>query len=170
MQRTMAAIALLSILAMPVAASAQTPTSETHYETKITAVYGSKYPLAGHLTLQFYQSGIIHGYYWPAFQKNYIQLTGGRDGNYIWFNVGPSPDPNLLDLGSGPAGTLHFVGSMNSDGSFSGQVYPQYAASLSGTEMLQSQIASGAQPQPTTNDQYTFTATPEVKTAQSPAP
>jgi hypothetical protein len=158
-RRALVLAALAGAVSMlPIAAGAQTAPQTTHYETAIRAVYGSPYPIAGRLDLESFPNGILRGYYWPQFQKQYIPVAGGRDASYIWFNVGPSSYD--LGLGAGPGGMLHFVGTMSADGSFSGQVYPIYTPALSGQAM---QTAMGAAPQPTTNDQYTFTATPLAK-------
>jgi hypothetical protein len=111
-------------VAWPLAAAADDTASApyTHYSTAITTVYGSQYPIAGHLDLQLYSSGIVRGYYHNAYQKAFIQVVGGRDGTYMWFDIGPSP----VDLGLGVANNarLHIVATMNSDGSFRGQAFP----------------------------------------------
>lgn len=146
-------VAVTPIIAAADETPATTAATEYHYRTTITPVYGSQYPITGRLDLQIFPSGIVRGYYWWAFQKQYIPVTGGRDGNYIWFNIGPSQYD--LGLGAGPGGTLHVVANMGSDNGFSGQVYPEYAASLSGDETL-----NAASPQPTANDQYLFFAKP----------
>ena len=80
----------------------------------------------------------------------------------MWLDIGPSSVD--LGLGAGPEGKLHLVGTVNSDDSFSGQVYPETAAVLSGVAM-QNQFAD---PQPTSNDQYIFTATPTTEPAPTP--
>jgi hypothetical protein len=123
--RLLACAALLGAsFAWPVAAAADdtATTPYTHFSTAITTVYGSQYPIAGHLDLQLYPSGIVRGYYHNAYQKAFIQVVGGRDGSYIWFDIGPS----TIDLGLGiaPNARLHIVATMNPDGSFRGQAYP----------------------------------------------
>jgi len=160
--------ALASMLfAVPAAAWAQTPApnaqTDLHYTTSITTVYGSQYPLAGRLDLQYFPGGHLRGYYHTDFYKLYIDVVGGRDGDYIWFDIGPSSLD--LGLGAGPEGKLHVVATMNADGSIRGQVYPQTAAQLSGPA-AQYQAAN---PQPTSNEQYLFSATP-TQSAGSPQP
>ncbi len=116
--------------------------------------------LTGRLDLQIFPSGTLRGYYHTSFYKLYIPVAGGRDGNYIWFDIGPSSID--LGLGAGPQGKLHVVATMNSDGSFKGQVYPETAAVLSGLSM-QYNFANPPPPdrsQNSTNDQYIFSATP----------
>src|SRR5690242_20373733 len=99
----MATLALVAALAgaLPLNAGAQETTAgaptQYHYSTTVTPVYGSSYPVAGHLDLEMFSSGIVRGYYHNAFQKEFIQVVGGRDGNYIWFDIGPT----LVDLGFG---------------------------------------------------------------------
>ena len=95
----------------------------THYSTTITTVYGSQYPIAGHLDLELSSSGTLRGYYHNAYQKAFIQVVGGRDGNYIWFDIGPSQIDIGLGIGTGER--LHIVATMNGDGSFRGQAFPQ---------------------------------------------
>ena len=122
------ALAGLLLAARPAAGLAQTPTAaeptEYHFSTSIVTAYGSQYPIAGHLDLEFLPSGILRGYYHNAYQKEYIQVTGGRDGGYLWFDIGPS----YVDLGiaAGTPGRIHVIATMNSDNSFRGQAYPEY--------------------------------------------
>jgi len=179
-RRFVSCVALVCVAgALPLAASAQ-PT-EQHYETAITAVYGSPYPITGRLDLQVFPDGTLRGYYHTTFNKLYIPVAGGRDGDYIWFDIGPSSVD--LGLGAGPQGKLHIVATMNNDGSFKGQVYPETAAVLSGLAM-QYQFPSPylppagttngplapTSPPPSSNDQYIFTATPTTETPPTPGP
>jgi hypothetical protein len=171
-KRVAATFVLVSIAAAayPLAAQAQAPATsptEVHYETAITTAYGSPYPIAGHLDLVISQDGIIHGYYHNAYQKAFIQVAGGRDGNYIWFDIGPSA--NDLGIGLGSGNKLHVVATMGSDGAFRGQLYPLFAAALNGESPndhrslgpdlnVTNQLAP--QPQPTISVQYLFAAKP----------
>src|SRR5579863_3421977 len=168
--RVVAWVALLSVsaAALPLAAPADTAgaATEYHYSTAITTVYGSQYPIAGHLDLEVFPAGNLRGYYHNAYQKAFIQVVGGRDGNYIWFDIGPSPVD--LGLGIGTGERLHIVGTMNSDGSFKGQAYPQYVTSVNGPMVT----ADAAHPtygasaltspsdQGTNQQQYIFAAKP----------
>jgi hypothetical protein len=167
MIRVLSCIALVSValLGMPAPAPAQTDApAAQHFDTAIKAVYGSEYPITGKLDLQFFPGGHVRGYYHTSYYKLYIEVVGGRDGDYIWLDIGPSS----IDLGldAGPNGKLHVVGTMNPDGSFRGQVYPETAAVLSGASMQ----AAAANPQPTSNDQYVITATPTEGAAPTPQP
>jgi hypothetical protein len=152
-------------LATPTAASAQA--TNLHFTTAITEVYGSPYPLTGHLDLEIFPAGNLRGYYHTSYYKLYIPVAGGRDGNYIWFDIGPSSID--LGLGAGPQGKLHVVATMNGDGSFKGQVYPETAAVLSGLSM-QYQFATPSPLSQNSNDQYIFTATPTTEYEPTPAP
>lgn len=155
---------LLSIsAAAPAPARADTGTgaTETHYSTTITTVYGSKYPIAGHLDLELFPGGTLRGYYHNAFQKAFIQVVGGRDGDYLWFDIGPSPVD--LGLGVGTGERLHIVATMNSDGSFRGQAFPQMT--LANTSGMTSPVD-----QATANDQYIFAATPVEKSPEDYQP
>jgi hypothetical protein len=171
--RVAAWVAILSISAatLPIAASADAGTGATeyHYSTTITTVYGSQYPIAGHLDLEIFPSGVLRGYYHNAYQKAFIQVVGGRDGNYIWFDIGPSPVD--LGLGIGTGERLHIVANTDADGSFKGQAFPQYVTSVN-APMVTSEAT-----RPTTNasslisptdqgtavEQYIFAAKPMEK-------
>jgi hypothetical protein len=157
------ALACMAVAVAPIAASAQS--TDSHYTTAITQVYGSSYPLTGRLDLQIFPSGNLRGYYHTSYYKLYIPVAGGRDGNYIWFDIGPSSLD--LGLGAGPEGKLHIVATMNGDGSFKGQVYPETAAVLSGLSM-QYQFATPSPLSENSNDQYIFTATPTTEVEPTP--
>jgi hypothetical protein len=167
--RIAAWVALLTIsaTALPVAAAADTgndAATNSHYSTTITTVYGSQYPIAGHLDLEISSSGTLRGYYHNAFQKAFIQVVGGRDGTYLWFDIGPSPID--LGLGIGTGERLHIVATMNSDGSFRGQAFPQ--VTLADVSQMSSPTNQG-----TGHDQYIFAAKPIEKSAEDypePAP
>ncbi|HVA34265.1 MAG TPA: hypothetical protein VNG31_08965, partial [Candidatus Baltobacteraceae bacterium] len=105
--RNIAACAALLAVGLPAVAGAQTAgatATDYHFSTTITPVYGSPYPVAGHLDLEIFPSGIVRGYYHNAYQKAFVPVTGGRDGDYLWFDIGPT----LVDLGLGvaPGGRL----------------------------------------------------------------
>ncbi|HEY1428370.1 MAG TPA: hypothetical protein VGF18_02275 [Candidatus Tumulicola sp.] len=191
-RRFMCAALLGASIAWPVAAAADDTSSTpyTHYSTAITTVYGSQYPIAGHLDLQLYSSGVVRGYYHNAYQKAFIQVVGGRDGSYIWFDIGPSP----VDLGIGvaPNARLHIVATMNTDGSFRGQAYPLNpgiaAATIGNQDLSGTQTGGGVRyaynqynPNPSNGDsaadQYIFAGKPQdssgddyPQTAPSPQP
>jgi hypothetical protein len=163
--RCAAWLAVLTMGAMTVPALADAPAEASaaalHYETAITAVYGSPYPIAGKLDISITSDGIVKGYYHNAYQKAFIQVVGGRDGNYIWFDIGPSN----VDLGlpGGENGRLHFIGTVSSDGSLHGQVWPNYTPNGMGNSAI------SPAPSPTENDQYLFAAKPVEKDAATAA-
>jgi hypothetical protein len=157
------ALGCMALMAALVPVSAQS--TDLHYETAITEVYGSEYPLTGRLDLEIFPDGHLRGYYHTTYNKLYIQVNGGRDGNYIWFDIGPSSID--LGLGAGPQGKLHVVATMNGDGSFRGQVYPETAAVLSGLAM-QYEFASPAPVSENSTDQYIFRATPMAQPEATP--
>ncbi len=158
-----------AVLAMPGAASAQG--KQMQYTTTITAVFGSQYPLTGHLDLEVFPDGTLRGYYHTSYYKLFIPVAGGQDGDYIWFDIGPSSVD--LGLNAGPNGKLHFVGTMNPDGTFRGQVYPETAAVLSGLAIQQQQalpLPGTSDSQPGSNDQYIMRGTPSATMEPTPQP
>jgi hypothetical protein len=166
-RRFLSGIALVCIALVGLSNSVSAQATTTYYTTAITEVYGSQYPLTGRLDLEIFPSGTLRGYYHTTYDKLFIQVAGGRDGNYIWFDIGPSSID--LGLGAGPQGKLHVVASMNGDGSFRGQVYPETAAVLSGIAMQYS-FASPAPASQNSNDQYIFMATPTMDAEPTPHP
>jgi hypothetical protein len=89
--RAFAAAAL--ILGLTTATTlADSPTPAIHYDTSMTALYGSTAPYAGTLDLRIGSDGIVSGYYHPESVMSFVVVTGGRDGNSIWFDIGQT-DP-----------------------------------------------------------------------------
>jgi hypothetical protein len=165
-RRFASAIALVTFVAMSAPALADTPAATSwtdyHYETAITTVYGSPYPINGKLDIQITPAGILRGYYHNAYQKAFIQVVGGRDGNYIWFDIGPTTiDLGIPGIESGN-GRIHIVGTLSGDGSIHGQLFPNYG--VGNTADIP------PQPSPTANDQYLFAAKPVEKDANTTSP
>jgi len=80
-----AAFGLLSLAVAP-AMSATEPTS---YDTSLTSLYGSASPYTGTLKLTVSESGIVRGYYFSSDgTAMYVPVTGGKNGNSIWFDIG----------------------------------------------------------------------------------
>jgi hypothetical protein len=162
--RCAAWLAALTIGATAVPALADAPADASaaalHYDTAITAVYGSPYPIAGKLDISINTEGIVNGYYHNAYQKNFIQVVGGRDGDYIWFTIGPSD----IDMGLPywPNNRVHFVGTVSTDGSLHGQIWPGYNNGVSndGIGSPPPQMSG-----PATYDQWLFAAKPVEKDA-----
>lgn len=169
--RVAACVALLSVsaAALPLAAPADTTpagATEYHFSTAITTVYGSQYPIAGHLDLEIFPAGNLRGYYHNAFQKAFIQVVGGRDGSYIWFDIGPSPID--LGLGIGTGELLHIVANFDPDGSFKGQAFPRGGAAVDTATVTTDAARATANAsalispsdQATAQQQYIFSAKP----------
>lgn len=85
--RTLAAAALLVGFATAVTL-ADTPATSYHYNTALTELYGSPSPYSGTLDLRIDADGIVNGYYHPEDPASFVQVTGGRDGNRIWLDIG----------------------------------------------------------------------------------
>jgi hypothetical protein len=165
--RAVASVLLVAAAAVvPVTAGAEENSSGAtvyHYSTSITPQYGSQYPIAGHLDLEVFPNGIVRGYYHNAYQKAFVPVDGGRDGTYLWFNIGPA----LIDLGflSGPNGKAHVVGTMDDDNSIHGQIYPETTAMAMTTgaqfptgNNIGSQQSTYPHPDVVPIEQYLFTA------------
>ncbi|MBV8155203.1 MAG: hypothetical protein JO029_11240 [Candidatus Eremiobacteraeota bacterium] len=157
-------LVLAAILMAPASAVAQgsqpnaSPApDQIHYTTTITNAYGSKYPTAGHLDIEIFSSGILRGYYHNAYEKAFIPVTGGRDGSYIWFDIGPTI--NDLGIGIAPGTRLHVVATVDNDNSFRGQLYPEVSGPDAGaySNYLNAQGPRG---------QYLFAAKPTEKSAE----
>ncbi len=135
--RVVSCTALVCLASVAVCSSASAQAANNlHFTTSITQVYGSQYPIAGRLDIEIFPGGNLRGYYHTSYYKLFVPVVGGRDGSYIWMDIGPSSVD--LGLGTGPGGKLHVVGTMNGDGSFKGQVYPETDAALSGVSISES--------------------------------
>jgi hypothetical protein len=158
MGKTMAAIlAATALTLLPVTAAAEAPSyTDSHYDVAITPVYNSSYPYTGKLELQIFTSGTVRGFYSPQGVRSFVQVNGGRDGDYIWFDIGPAV---TVDLGAGvaPGNRLHIVATVGADGTISGQAWPNYFAN--GLFSPDPQFTN-----PQQHDQYLFSAKPVVKT------
>ncbi|MBV9232949.1 MAG: hypothetical protein JO030_02810 [Candidatus Eremiobacteraeota bacterium] len=162
-RRIVACTALVCLAAAAASASAAAQATNLHFTTSITPVYGSQYPITGRLDIEIFPGGNLRGYYHTTYYKVFIPVVGGRDGNYIWMDIGPSSVD--LGLGAGPGGKLHVVGTMSGDGSFRGQVYPETEAATAGVSM-QAQAQSSS---PSANDQYVFSALPTTDIEPTPS-
>lgn len=97
-----------ALAAMPAYATVQTHSAPgvVSFDTQITELYGSLAPYQGRLDLHFSENGTISGYFRPVDTGSFIPVTGGRNGNDLWFDIGNS-------------GRFHFTGTL-SDGRISG--------------------------------------------------
>jgi hypothetical protein len=59
-----------------------------NYNTSISPIFGFGYPWTGTLQLTLNSDGIINGYYRPADNQAFIPVTGGRDGQSVWLDIG----------------------------------------------------------------------------------
>lgn len=156
-------LALAAMLLAPASAVAQGSQPDAsapepiHYSTTITNAYGSGYPTAGHLDIEVFPNGIVRGYYHQAYVKSFIPVTGGRDGSYIWFDIGPTIDD--MGLGITPGTRLHVVANFGSDNSFRGQIFPEVNGADAGQFSNFSAAQGGA-------NQYLFAAKPVDKSTQ----
>jgi len=170
-RRFASAISLALLAATTAPAVADAPAAgwtDYHYETKITTVYGSPYPIAGKLDIQITPAGILRGYYHNAYQKAFIQVVGGRDGNYIWFDIGPATtDVGIPGVESG-SGRIHIIGTLSGDGSIHGQLFPHYGVTNDSIPSVGPQSAGA--PGDGSGDQYLFAATPVAKDAAAAQP
>lgn len=97
--------------AIPAAVPAQPAETQTDYAAAFTDLYGSQYPYTGTLQLHIGSDGIVSGYYRPADTADFVPVTGGRDGNAIWFDIGST------------ANALTHVNATLAGGSMSGTAY-----------------------------------------------
>jgi hypothetical protein len=137
-----------------------------HYDTNVHLMYGSQYPVAGKLDIDITPNGIVTGYYHNASENAFIPVNGGRDGSYIWFDIGPSAA--LTSFGEF-GGRVHVVGTIAADGTITGQLYPNYIGAQPGSSLSPQGTGGSAQPtiiQASSNsiDEYLFSAKP----AQAP--
>lgn len=93
--------ALTAVPALSQAATAQS-TAAVHatYKTTFSRIPGPSAPWTGSLQLTIHSDGIIQGYYRPDGDQGFIPVTGGRDGDNVWLEIG-------RDGGFHVDGTLH---------------------------------------------------------------
>ncbi|MDQ2680767.1 MAG: hypothetical protein M3Y21_07080 [Candidatus Eremiobacteraeota bacterium] len=89
--RIFSVCAAFALIALPMSAHAAQPLSKT-YSTSLTEQFGSPYPYSGTLQIQVSDDGIVSGYYRPADSGSFETVTGGRQGDQIWLNIGQSGD------------------------------------------------------------------------------
>jgi hypothetical protein len=108
-----AALAIVGTPAISSAATAYAPNKPVHvnYDTSIQNLYGFDYPWSGTLQLTFNPDGIITGYYRPADNGDLVPVTGGRNGENIWLDIGRS-------------GRLHVTGTLQ-NGTIAGAAFEE---------------------------------------------
>lgn len=105
----LAAAAALLFVATTAVASADTSVATYHDATSMISTYGDggAGQYAGTLDIEIYASGVVSGWYSPQ-DGLPTPITGGRDGNKIWFDIGTHQ-------------TLHVTGTMAPNGAIAGQ-------------------------------------------------
>lgn len=90
--RRAAFVLALAFIGAPAIATATTASAsapvQVEYNTSISPLVGIGYPITGRLQLTLNADNIINGYYRPADNNAYIPVTGGRDGNNVWLDIG----------------------------------------------------------------------------------
>lgn len=84
------ALALAGAPAISNGATAYNTNETLHvdYNTSIAPLFGFGYPWSGKLQLTITPDGIINGYYRPDDNQAFIPVTGGRDGQNVWLEIG----------------------------------------------------------------------------------
>jgi hypothetical protein len=80
----------MGLPAVSQAATAQStlPVQAT-YQTSLQSIYGSPSPWTGTLKLTVNPDGIIQGYYHPDDDMiAFVPVTGGRNGDQVWLDIG----------------------------------------------------------------------------------
>ena len=91
--RILAAATVLGLAGQPAPSLAVQQNAMTYYNTRLVEIYGSPAPFAGTLQLRISPDNIINGYYRAeGGLGTYIPITGGRDGDDVWFDIGERGD------------------------------------------------------------------------------
>jgi len=89
--RSIALGAALTSLLVPSASHAAvlTPSGKTtDYDATFEAIPGPEAPFSGVLQIAVSRNGIITGYWRPAYAEDFVPVTGGSEGQHIWFTIG----------------------------------------------------------------------------------
>ena len=94
-------VALTAAPAISRAATAYDVNQAVHvnYNTSIAPFFGFGYPWSGRLQLTMTPDGIINGFYRPDGDQSFIPVTGGRNGENVWLDIGQT-------------GRLHVTGTL----------------------------------------------------------
>lgn len=113
--RRAAFVLALAFIAAPAVAGATTAVSSqpvhVEYSTSMSPLIGFGYPWTGRLQLTLNPDNIISGYYRPADNNEYVPVTGGRNGDNVWLDIGTS-------------GRIHVTGKLQ-NGVINGTAYDQ---------------------------------------------
>ena len=139
-KQTIALLASAATLWATAVASATPASQAASATTSYTTVMKQTEPVpsggafTGRLHLTVSTSGIVNGWYTPESEGGYVEVTGGREGNNLWFDLG-SREPIRINA------------TMQKDGSIVGT-----ATDFSGRRVF------GMPPS------FSFVATPQAKT------
>jgi hypothetical protein len=108
-----ALVALAEIITMPVAAWAQTSTTQTTYTTALMQVEPVPAPgeFDGRLKLTVTSDGLVSGYYFPSDSGTIVSVVGGEQNGRYWMDIGGNTQ-------------LHIYAELGKDGSLVGTATP----------------------------------------------
>jgi hypothetical protein len=102
-----AALAGAPAISQAVTTQPTAPVKHT-YDTSLAPQLGLGAPWTGTLKLTLNPDGIIQGYYYPAGDEvAFIPVTGGRNGDQVWLDIGQR-------------GRLHIEGTIRNGGTIAG--------------------------------------------------
>lgn len=85
-----AALAGAPAISQAVTTQPATPV-QTTYQTTLEPLTGLGAPWTGSLQIAIHSDGIIQGYYHPAGDEiAFVPVTGGRNGDNVWLDIGRS--------------------------------------------------------------------------------
>lgn len=92
--RIAALTAAAALSAVPAVSQAEVTSStqavHANYDTTFGPIIGFAVPWSGKLQLTFTPDNIIQGYYRPDDNGAFVPVTGGRQGENVWFDIGRS--------------------------------------------------------------------------------
>lgn len=87
---TAAICAVALAAAIPAAAVTANSPPVRHYSLEFTPIFGDNIPSSGTLSIRIWNDGIVQGTYSTVDGPQFVPVTGGRNGNAIWFDIGSS--------------------------------------------------------------------------------
>lgn len=83
-----AGLAAVPSISQAASSQAQNPVKIT-YQTSLETIPGPSAPWTGSMQLTISPNGIIQGWYHPAYDMtSLIPVTGGRNGDNVWLDIG----------------------------------------------------------------------------------
>jgi len=113
---TLLGTALAGTSSAALASSATTGTSYTTVMTQ-TLPIPSAGVFPGKLDLKVSSDGIVSGWYQPDYEGSTVSVTGGKQGDQLWLDIGQS-------------GAVRIVATVQKDGSIVGTAQGLHAATL----------------------------------------